>query len=245
MCQRGGSGAALAFSARLDAICKATGLSKEAIINARRELKRIRVISSYFDAGPGGSYQFTVLNSENGLFPLDWNVKPWPRFFSVPYISIVPRIYADRWTGTAALVYDALCEMMSKSGKNELQTDSHWFEAVSKNTLRAAEELLEQTGFIRVKNRAPKRIVEILHPETSQSMPPRSADGESPERAYYIDSHTSIRRPFTERGLTPEMVEIYFRKSLPRSAEWLPGQNAHCPFHDDQTPSLWINLETS
>src|SRR5271167_4615192 len=83
------------FSARLQAIRKATGLGNDAIINARRELLRIKLISAYLDGGPGGSYRFTVLNADKYPLPLDWNSKPWPRYFLVPHASMLPAIYSD------------------------------------------------------------------------------------------------------------------------------------------------------
>jgi hypothetical protein len=242
MCSRIGTSAT--FSAQLEAIGKATGLSKEAIINARRELQSNNLIQANKEGGPGGGYQFTVLNADNCLFPLDWNSRPWPLYFSVPTASMISAIYPDKWTGTDALIYDALLEMISKTGKNELPLSGHWFKAVSKNTLSDSEEHLEQTGFIRVKGSGQDRIIEILNPETSQSMPAKGADQEPIERAYYIDPNTRARRLFNEEGLTPEVFETYFRKSLPRGEEWSPGQNAHCPFHDDDKASLSINVET-
>lgn len=232
------------FSAKLRAICKATGLSKDAIINARRELKHIKLIRADLEGGPGGAYQFTVFNADNCLFPLDWNKKPWPVYFTVPSVSMLSTIYPEKWTGTDALIYDELSIRMSTTGKNELPLISHWFKAVSKNTLSASEECLEQTGFIRLKNSGQNRVIEMLNPETSQSMPPKGADQEPTERAYYIDPNTKTRKLLNEESLTPEVFETYFRKSLPRSAEWSPGHNAHCPFHDDQKPSLSINVET-
>ena len=232
------------FSSRLQAIHKATGLSKEAIINARRELQTIKLISANRAGGPGGTYEFTLLNADNFLFPLDWGSKPWPRYFPAPVASMLSAIYPDKWTGTDALVYDALLEMMSKTGKNELVLTAHWFEAVGKNTLHLAEEHLKQTGFIRVKNGGKNRVIEILNPETSQSMPPKGADQEPMDRAYYIDRATGARKLLTEEALAPEVIETYFRKSLPRGAEWSPGRNAHCPFHSDEKPSLSIDVET-
>jgi hypothetical protein len=232
------------FSAQLEAIGKATGLSKEAIINARRELQRIKLIRAIKEGGPGGGYQFTVLNADNGLFPIDWNSKPWPRYFSVPSASMLSTIYPDKWTGTDALIYDALSERMSKAGNNELSLMGHWFKEVSKNTLSDSEERLEGTGFIRVKGSGQNRIIEILNPDTSQSMPAKGADQEPAEHVYYVDPGTGARRLFNEETLTPEVFENYFRKSLLRSAEWSPGSHAHCPFHDDDKPSLSINVET-
>src|SRR6266849_9217529 len=101
MCSR--TGVTPTFSAQLQTIRKGTGLSKDAIINARRELQRINLISASLEGGPGGAYQFTVLNADNCPFPLDWNRKPWPRYFLVPYASMLPTIYPKKWTGTAAL----------------------------------------------------------------------------------------------------------------------------------------------
>src|ERR1019366_9867360 len=140
MCSRIGTSAT--FSAQLEAIGKATGLSKEAIINARRELQSNNLIQANKEGGPGGGYQFTVLNADNCLFPLDWNSRPWPLYFSVPTASMISAIYPDKWTGTDALIYDALLEMISKTGKNELPLSGHWFKAVSKNTLSDSEEHL-------------------------------------------------------------------------------------------------------
>jgi hypothetical protein len=82
MCCR--MGTTSTFSARLQRIRKATGLSNDAIINARRELQRIRLIQAHLEGGPGGSYQFTVLNADKGFFGIDWSSKPWPRYFVVP-----------------------------------------------------------------------------------------------------------------------------------------------------------------
>src|SRR5216684_3498744 len=92
------------FSAQLEAIGKATGLSKDAIINARRELLGINLIQANKEGGPGGGYQFTVLNAKDCL-ALDWNSKPWPQYFSVPFASMLSAIYPDKWTGTDALIY--------------------------------------------------------------------------------------------------------------------------------------------
>ena len=75
-------------------------------------------------------------------------------------------------------------------------------------------------------------------------MPARGADQEPAERVYYIDPATRTRRLFNEESLTPEVFEAYFRKSLPRGEKWSPRSNAHCPFHEDDTPSLSINVET-
>lgn len=93
-----------------------------------------------------------MLNADKGLFPLDGNCKPWPRYFPVPSVSIISAIYPDKWTGTDALIYNILADMMSKSGNNELPLVGHWLKAVSKNTLSDSEERLEQTDFIRVKD---------------------------------------------------------------------------------------------
>jgi hypothetical protein len=242
MCSR--IGMSSTFSAQLQAIGKATGLSKEAIINARRELLGINLIQANKEGGPGGGYQFTVLNTNNYPFALDWNSRPWPNYFSVPSASMISAIYPDKWTGTDALIYDELAMRMSKTGNNELPLTGRWFKAVSKNTLSDNEERLEQTGFIRVKGSGQDRAIEILNPETSQSMQAKGADQEPAEHVYYIDPDTRARRLFNEEGLTPEVFENYFRKSLPRSDDWSPGHNAHCPFHDDDKPSLSINVET-
>src|SRR2546426_7855284 len=228
---------------RASGIRKATGLSKEAIINGRRELERVNLIRAQREGGPEGGYYFTVLNADHYL-QLDWSRKPLPRYFRIPYAALLSTIYPEKWTGTDALIYDELSMRMSRAGKNELPLMSHWFKAVSKNTLSAREKRLAQTGFIRVKNRGQNRVIEILNPETSQSMPPKGADQEPTERAYYIDRDTGARRLLNEEDFTPEVFETYFRKSLPRTAEWSPRRNAHCPFHDDDTASLWIDIET-
>jgi CHC2 zinc finger len=236
--------ARFSISANLQAVRKATGLGNEAIINARRELRRINLISTSLERGPGGSYQFTVLNADDGSFALDWSSKPWPRYFVVPHASMLAAIYSQKWTGTDALIYDALLVQMTTTGKNELPQTSHWFKAVSKNTLSNSEQTLENTGFIRVRNGGENRAIEILNPETSQSMSHRGADQEPTERVCYVDRDTGQRRLLTDEVFTPAMFENYFRKSLPRAEEWLPGRNAHCPFHDDDKPSLTINIET-
>jgi len=234
----------ISISAKLQAIRKATGLGNDAIINARRELQRIKLISTNREGGPGGSYQFTVLNADNGLFALDWSRQPWPRYFVVPNASMLSAIYPQKWTGTDALIYDALLEQMTTTGKNELPQNSGWFKAVSKNTLSDSEQTLEETGFIRVKNGGENRAIEILNPETSQSMPPKGADQQPLDRVYYFEENTAQRRLLSEEIFTPEMFECYFRKSLPRSEEWSPGRHAFCPFHEDDTASLQITLET-
>ena len=232
------------ISAKLQAIRKATGLGNDAIINARRELRRINLISINLEGGPGGQYQFTVLNADNGLFALDWSSKPWPRYFVAPHASMLTDIYPQKWTGTDALIYDALLVQMTATGKNELPLTGHWFKEVSENTLSASEQTLEDTGFIRVKNGGKNRAIEILNPETSQSMPHKGTDQEPLDRVYYIDKNTAQRRLLSEEIFTPEMFESYFRKSLPRGEEWSPGRNAYCPFHDDDNSSLTINIET-
>ena len=238
MCSRTDRNAA--FSAKYVGINKATGLSKNAIIAARKELVRLALIQADLDPGRAGRYYFTVMNAQRSFFPLDWNRRPWPRYFRVPETSMLCTIYPKNWTGTDALVYDTLCDVMGRTGQNELpRTEKHWFKSVTKNTLRTCETHLTETGFIRVKD----TTIEVLHPDTSESMPVKCWDQDASERTYYMDDN-GFRRLFSEEQLTPDTVERYFRKSLPRAAEWVPGRDAHCPFHDDQTPSLSINAET-
>lgn len=237
ICSKTDSG--VCVSAKLKDIRQGTGLSDHAIINGRRELEKLKLISTSLSGGPGGSYYISTRDPHTAL-SYRWNCRPVPRYFPVPYASMLPEIYCDKWTGTDALIYDALAARMGKAGCNELQLSGIWFSAVSKNTLRACEQCLSDTGFIRVRNRA----IEILHPETSASMPPKGADREPAERAYYIDSVSGARKLLHEEGLTPEHFEMYFSKSLPRGAEWWPGHDAHCPFHNDERPSLSIDVET-
>ena len=232
------------FSAKLKAICKATGLSQEAIINARRELECIKLIQAVKEGGPGGGYQFTVLNANDCLFPLDWTRRPWLHYFSVPFASMLSDTYPNKWTGTDAVIYDELASRMSATNKTELPLRGHWFKAVSKNTLSQSEEHLEQTGFMRIEGSGRDRIIEILNPDTSESMRERGTDQEPNERVYYVDHSTGARRLFSEEGLEREVIEMYFRKNLPRGDEWSPGQNAYCPFHGDDTASLSIDIET-
>lgn len=229
------------FSAQLKKIQKETGLSKPAIIGARDELVRLGLIRVEREGGPGGRYYFTVMNPETVLFPLDWSRKPCPLYVCVPNASMLSNIYPDRWTGTDALVYDALCIEMGRFGKSDVpKTKAHWFPYVAKNTLHTAEHRLAETGFIRLKD----GVIEMLHPETSKSMPLKAWDQEPEERSYFFDNETGARKVFSEELLIPEVIEQYFRKSLPRAAEWVPGYDTHCPFHDDENPSFTIKPET-
>lgn len=228
------------FSAQLKMIHKETGLNRPAIIRARKELVRLSLIHAELEGGPGGRYYFTVVNPET-MLPLNWSGKPCPIYICVPTASMLSNIYPDRWTGTDALVYDALCAQMGRLGKSELPKEkAPWLPFLAKNTLLAAEQHLVDTGFIRVKAGA----IEVLHPETSNSMPAKAWDQEPEERSYFFDTETGTRKVFSEEQLTPGVIEEYFRKSLPRAAEWFPGNDAHCPFHSDENPSLSINTET-
>jgi hypothetical protein len=229
------------FSAQLKKIKKEAGLSKPAIIGARDELVRLGLIRVERERGPGGRYYFTLMNPETVLFPLDWRSRPYPLYLCAPVASVLPDIYAKRWTGTDALVYDALCMEMGRSGQSDLpKKRAHWLSFVARNTLLAAEQHLVDTGFIRSKASS----IEMLHPETSKSMPPRVWEQEPSERSYFYDADTGARRVFSEELLTPDVIEQYFIKSLPRATEWVPRNDAHCPFHSDENPSLSINVET-
>ncbi len=222
------------FSTKRQVIEKATGLCEHAIINARNELVRLGLIVVHLEPGPGGGYEFCLLNSQTHVY-LEWDHKPWPRYFRVPSVSMLSTIYVDKLSGSDLLVYDQLCQMMGRIGNPDIPIKTgHWFKAVKKTTLRKAEAALERTGFVRLKD----GVIEVLHPETSQSMPEKALDEEPWERTYYVDYDTGQRRLFSDEQVTPEIVERYFLKSLPRSADWTPGHNAHCPFHDDQTPSV-------
>lgn len=227
------------LTAQTSDIRKAIGLCENAIIKARNELVRLCLIRAELMGGPGGGYHFTMMNPKTSL-PIEWGVRSRPQFFRVPYASTLSSIFPEKWSGTDALVYDELCQRMGQSGINEVpRTECHWLKQISKNTLNAAERHLAETGFIRVTD----SIIEVLHPETSQSMPARAWNQEPSDRAYYVEKDTGFRKVFTEELLTPQVIETYFRKSLPRPEEW-NGGDAHCPFHDDQTPSLSINTET-
>src|SRR5262245_16643441 len=63
------------FEAKLAQIGKATGLSSEAIISARNELKVHNLIVAERLHGPGGGYQFTLLDADNLVLPLNWEMK--------------------------------------------------------------------------------------------------------------------------------------------------------------------------
>jgi putative DNA primase/helicase len=75
-------------------------------------------------------------------------------------------------------------------------------------------------------------------------MPSNAWELEPEERSYFIDPETGARKVFSEELLTPDVIEQYFRKSLPKATEWVPGYDTHCPFHDDDKPSFSINPET-
>lgn len=229
------------LSAQSAEIQKATGLSERTVIAARRELARLCLIRAELEGGPGGGYQYTMLNPKT-FRELNWNsdgLDPRPRYICVPSVSMLSTIY-PKWTGTDALVYDELCDRMSRCGNSEIpRPQEHWFDAVNKKTLKVVEARLESSGFIRVKG----NVVEMLHPETSKSMPDKCWDDAPEDRAYYIDRETGHRKLLSEEAMTPEVIKEYFLKSLPRAAEWTPGNNAHCPLHDDDTPSLSIDVE--
>lgn len=226
------------LSAQSTEIQKATGLCERTVIAARRELERLCLIATWLEGGPGGGYQYGMLNPKS-FRPLNWNDSR-PRYICVPSASMLSTIY-PKWTGTDALVYDELCNRMSRWGDCEIpRPQEHWFDPVHKKTLKTVEARLESTGFIRVKG----STIEMLHPETSKSMPDKCFDEAPEDRAYYVEQETGHRKLFSEEAMTREVIIQYFLKSLPRAGEWNPGNNAHCPFHDDDTPSLSINAET-
>ncbi len=158
------------FSAQMREIRKETKLSRPAIIVARKELVNLGLIRAEREGGPGGRYYFTLMNPDEPSCPLDWSKRPYPLYLCAPVASVLPDIYAKKWTGTDALVYDALCAEMGRSGKSDLpKGKAHWLPCVAKNTLLAAEQHLVETGFIRLKTDS----IEMLHPETSNQCHPR------------------------------------------------------------------------
>jgi predicted DNA-binding transcriptional regulator len=224
-------------------IQRATGLRERTVIAARRELVRLCLIRAEIVGGPGGGYQYTMLNPKS-LRELNWNgdvLDPRPRYICAPSASMLSTIYPKKWTGTDALVYDELSDRMSRWGDSTIpRLQEHWFDAVNKKTLKTVEAQLESTGFVRVKH----NTIEVLHPETSRSMPAKCWDDAPEDRAYHIEPDTGLRKLFSEEAMSREVIIQYFLKSLPRTAEWNPGSNAHCPLHEDDTPSLSINADT-
>lgn len=97
------------FSAQLKVMSKATGLSKEAIINARRELQRINLIRGDLAGGPGGAYQFTLLNADKSYLQLDWGSSPWPSYFTVPVASMPTCAHFQVLSRTESLCSRQIC----------------------------------------------------------------------------------------------------------------------------------------
>src|SRR5207247_4975268 len=50
------------------------------------------------------------------------------------------------------------------------------------------------------------------------------------------------RKRLDENTFSASFYETYYRSSLPRQKDWYPGNDAHCPFHDDQVPSLSLDI---
>ena len=55
--------------------------------------------------------EFCLLNFQTHVY-LEWDHKPWPRYFRVPSVSMLSTIYVDKLSGSDLLVYDQLCQMM-------------------------------------------------------------------------------------------------------------------------------------
>jgi hypothetical protein len=152
------------ISAQMKKIRKETGLSDPAIIAARNELVKLGLVRADREGGPGGRYYLTLMNPDDPCFPLDWNKRPSVLYLCAPVASVLPEIYAKKWTGTDALVYDALCMEMGRSGQSDWpKKKAHWLPFVAKNTLLAGEQHLMDTGFIRSKAGS----IEMLHPVIS------------------------------------------------------------------------------
>ena len=137
--------------------------------------------------------------------------------------------------GTAALVYDVMTARFNRSESIEFsRADLLKFAKMTAPTLRQALDGLARLGLIFC-----TKEVELLHPETSEPIPSEPHDVESEAELRFFDPRTGQKRRLE---FTPEIYEIYYRQSLPRSDVWHPGNNAHCPFHNDSNPSLSINV---
>ena len=191
--------------------------------------------------GRGGTYEVTLLNPRMPLRELEWKSKDLT-WFQVPRALMFSEIYPEI-RGSAVRLYLHLLAEMNKTGRNELKhTVAHAVRATKMTppTIRGAYEHLEKHGFVRTR----KGFVEVLHPETGESMP--EADDEQKDHAYYIDRVEQRRKTFRLEECTMLENETYFRRSLPGavfsgSGDWL---STSCIFHDDETPSFNVNFKT-
>jgi hypothetical protein len=219
------------------AIMNGIGLFEGAVVNARKRLLEGGLIEADFKPGRGAIYGHTILNLKTRQ-PLDW--AHCPSYFQVPHCLMVKHQYVDL-SGSALLVYLAVLALVNKSGRHMQPLTAELLAkraSMSLPTIRGVlNELTDNSGpLLRV---AP-REVEIVHPETGQTLPEIDADGEN---LVFLEAHSGKRVGMNEL-LTPDNFTRYFCQELPDMDFRVDQRDVRCPFHTDNTPSMSVNTES-
>jgi hypothetical protein len=213
------------------------GLFEGAIVNSRKQLTRAGLIGSDFNRGRGAIHEHSILNVKTGQ-PVNWADRP--SYFQVPHSVMLKDHYVELG-GTALLVYLVVLAMVNKTGRPSQTLTAETLAkraCVSMPTLdRALDEL---TGNASPLIRMAARELELLHPETGQTLPEVDAEGEN---LVFREARTGKRIGMDEL-LSPRTFKRYYSQELRDIDPTVAQQDVHCPFHADSTPSMSINTET-
>ncbi len=221
------------MSPSVEDIQAGTALSKQAICDARPRLEEMGLVKIHRFKGKGGFCEVILLNAITGS-ELNWDSRPTPAYFQSPRVLTHDKLYQNLH-GTAVLVYDVMAARFNRTGATKFtRADLLKRGKMTAPTLRDALKNLGELRLI-----ATGRDIELLHPEKGEPMPEGASAENSEERIYYLQPETGLKRRLE---FTPEVYENYYRQSLRHPDLWQPGNNAHCPFHDDANPSLSIDV---
>jgi hypothetical protein len=213
------------------------GLFEGAIVSARKQLTKAGLIGSDFNPGRGAIHGHSILNVKTGQ-PMDSADRPW--YFQVPHSVMLKEHYVEL-SGTALLVYLVVLAMVNKTGRpNQALTAETLAKraCISMPTLHCA--LDELTGNASPLIRMAARELELLHPETGQTLPEVDAEGEN---LVFREALTGKRIGMDEL-LSPETFKRYYSQELRDMDLTRAQQDVRCTFHADGTPSMSVNTET-
>lgn len=234
LCSRYGSTAELSASK----LKQATGLDEDTIQAAREELVRSELISAERQHGQGTTYCYTVLNLKTRKPFSAREDSGLDGYFQCPKLFLHRDVYRKQ-TGANVLAYVTALAECNRLNCSKLRCSKAKFAKICGITQRTLNKALrplakENLLFLAVSDGR----IEVLDPQTGESF--TKAPGDDEPR--FFDS-TAGRRVTLKNLLTPENFKKYYSGELADLSPETSQQDVRCVFHDDEHPSMSINLD--
>jgi 5S rRNA maturation endonuclease (ribonuclease M5) len=249
------------FQIPLDEVSDKTGLSRNAVSLAVRELQEqsflFRETSRQRTRGQFASSSFILCNPRDGqpIHTISTNIplSQKMQYFNIPDCVITHREYdwsVSKMTGSELRIYVALCWMANT--RSTTRYSSSYSEIarlarISPATLKKGLEGLATRKLVFVFPTDSVREVEVqlCDPYSGEPFPEQIGDPENDPANYFVPDSGGVRRRVIFNRISPEVVEGLIKVSLTSENPIQRRGNGElmisCPFHTESTPSCSVS----